>query len=85
VPLVQHLSNAEFGRMVRNIAQISKNGAGKASGPVGNSLDPASASGTCACGCGDLVYAPRKFVNQEHYNVWMRRRRYWGRNQPHSV
>ncbi len=74
VPLVQHLSNADFGRMVENLSRRSTDAVREGS--------PAyTVARVCACECGDLVNAPRKFVNQEHYNVWMRRRPYWGRNQ----
>jgi hypothetical protein len=35
----------------------------------------------CTCGCGAAVAAPRKFVNQRHYGVWLSQVRYFGRNR----
>ena len=34
----------------------------------------------CQCGCGREVAPGRKFVSQTHYNVWLSRARYVGRN-----
>jgi hypothetical protein len=35
---------------------------------------------TCRCGCGQTVLAARKFINQQHYNVWLSRERYVGKH-----
>ena len=71
MPLVQHLSNTEFGHEVHKLLQISKGVALGGSEPVGESV---TRDAVCACGCGCLVVVPRQFVNQEHYNIWMRQR-----------
>jgi hypothetical protein len=83
VPLVQHLSNAEFGRMVRKLTQRST-GVTPDESPAGDRTHSASLGEArpCRCGCTKLVPSPRKFVNQQHQEVWLRRRHYWGRNRP---
>jgi len=71
VPLMQHLSNREFVATVDHLLEDQ-------SRPVAVRVGFAR---TCACGCGITVMAPRKFVNQEHYNAWLSRVRYFGRNR----
>ncbi len=85
VPLMQHLSNVDFGRMIENLSQRSTDVTRPAGGSVGDGVARAGVRMACACGCGGLVNAPRKFANQEHYNVWLRGQRYWGRNRPRSA
>jgi hypothetical protein len=35
---------------------------------------------TCRCGSGQAVVAARKFISQQHYNVWLSRERYVGKH-----
>jgi hypothetical protein len=83
VALVQHLSNDQFGHTIMKLTRMSQT-IDEHGGPDGGQVVDVKASGACVCGCGGLVNTPRKFVNQEHYNGWMRQRRYWGRNLPRS-
>jgi hypothetical protein len=75
VPLIGQLSNQEFVADVDHLLDDR-----------GRSLrvrvPPTRA---CACGCGAAVGAPRKFINQDHYSVWLSQLRYFGRNRTRRI
>lgn len=78
VALVQHLPNDQFEHTMTKLTQLPS--------PVddhGRSTDDTlpAIKASVACVCGGLVNTPRKFVNQEHYNTWMRRRQYWWKDR----
>jgi hypothetical protein len=71
VPLIGQLSNRQFGQ---NLAQLTM----PTESPV---RSDGGHRNHCTCGCGAAVAAPRKFVNQQHYSVWLSQVRYFGRNR----
>ena len=71
VPLIEHLTNGQFNQ---NMQKLS-NAAPEKLGPRAYSL--------CRCGCGREVSERRKFINQDHYNTWLSRERFFGHNQRH--
>jgi hypothetical protein len=71
VPLIGQLSNLHFGINLDELLATSSH------------AEPARGHATtqnCGCGCGQVVSAPRKFANQDHYSVWLSQLRYFGRN-----
>ena len=67
-PLIEHLTNGQFGQTLDRLAAA---------------VEPASLDalrGRCACGCGQPVAEPRKFCGQVHYNDYLSRVRYVGRH-----
>ncbi len=73
VPLIGQLSNLQFSTNLGELLAPPSSAA-----PV-RAQEP---SRTCDCGCERAVSETRKFVNQDHYNVWLSRLRYFGRNRP---
>jgi hypothetical protein len=71
VPRIEHLTNGQFGQ---NMAQLA------AAKLPADQHEPGG-QGLCGCDCGTTVTSSRKFLNQEHYIVWLRRVRYVGRNR----
>jgi hypothetical protein len=71
VPLIEHLTNGQFGQNLIRLAAV-KLPADRYEG---------ADQGLCGCDCGATVVSPRKFLNQEHYSAWLRQVRYVGRNR----
>lgn len=71
MPLIEHLTNRQFGH---DLAQLAVARLPADRHDVGD-------LGRCGCGCDATVVSPRKFLNQEHYNAWLRQVRYFGRNR----
>jgi hypothetical protein len=42
---------------------------------------PVGQAPSCRCGCGQSVTESRKFVSQDHYSIWLRRERFFGRHR----
>jgi hypothetical protein len=59
VPLIERLSNRQIGAELDRLPS-----AGEAAVSVGQAR-------TCRCGCGQPVTGTRKFVSQDHYNIWL--------------
>lgn len=67
VPLMQHLSSLDFREQLDRLSQMS----GSHEEPEGD--EHKASDHLCACGCGQAVSPPRKFVNQDHYDTWRTR------------
>jgi hypothetical protein len=70
VPLIAQLSNRPFHTEMDKLAAVHD-----ASVPV-----RVRAAAVCRCGCGREVAACRRFVSQTHYDAWLSRERFVGRN-----
>jgi hypothetical protein len=71
VPLIQHLTNGQFGQSLVRLAAAELPADQYEEGDQRR----------CGCGCGATVISPRKFLNQEHYSARLRQVRYVGRNR----
>jgi hypothetical protein len=69
VPLIERLSNRQISAELDRLPSAEE-----AAVSVGQAR-------TCRCGCGQPVTGTRMFVNQDHYSVWLRRERYFGRHR----
>ncbi len=69
VPLIEHLTNGQFDQTVQTLM--------KAAAEESDSHPRL----LCRCGCRREVPKERKFVNQDHYNTWLSRERFFGRNK----
>jgi hypothetical protein len=59
-PLIEHFSNRQFGAKLADLAHE-----GEVAIPVRQQVR------LCRCGCGEPVTGQRKYVNQDHYTVWL--------------
>jgi hypothetical protein len=81
VPLMQQLSNVQFLDTLDILLQKCQKI--KTEAVSLSLLEPANLH-VCKCRCGRPVEAGRTFVNQAHYNIWLSRERYWGKNRRNS-
>ena len=76
MPLVQHLSSAQFTQELDKILK-SVNLTPESAHKAIQVNDPH----LCGCRCGQPVAVPRKFVNQDHYSIWLAQERFFGKNR----
>jgi hypothetical protein len=69
VPLIQHLSNGQFGQTVQKLLDAKLG------------LSAPQVRALCQCDCGHEVAKGRKFINQDHYSTWLSRERFFGKNR----
>ena len=69
MPLIERLSNRQISAELDRLPSAEE-----AAVSVGQAR-------TCRCGCGQPVTGTRMFVNQDHYSVWLRRERCFGRHR----
>jgi hypothetical protein len=76
VPLIQRFTNGQFIQILDDLDTLTAMDATRAS-REGWPTEPR----LCQCGCGQPVALPRKYVNQDHYSVWLSQKRYFGKNR----
>jgi hypothetical protein len=76
VPLIQCLSSGQFIRILDDLDILAN-----AEHDRGPDAGQATEARLCKCDCGGRVAEGRKFVNQDHYSVWLSRERYFGKNR----
>ena len=76
VPLIQRLTSGQFAQILDDLDTLIGAGAGRDAVEEQPTEVP-----LCRCGCAQPVATGRKFVNQDHYSVWLSRKRFFGKNR----
>jgi hypothetical protein len=76
VPLIQRLSSGQFVQILDDLDTCATAERGCESA----ASQPAEVR-RCKCGCGERVVEGRKFVNQDHYSLWLSHERFFGKNR----